>query len=1493
MLVLFLSVIGLKGMAQPLLVENFDYTIGTLLTDNGWTAHSGAGTQPIDVTTGLIYSGYAGSGVGGAALLDNTGEDDSKLITPVTSGTLYCAFLTNVTTGTAGYYFNLGANATAFAARVFVKPSTTVGKINFGLSNSSTAAYATVPTDFDPGTSYLLIIKYNVATTGEASLWVLPSGVPATEVAAGTPELSISGGGQASIDRVCLRQYSSSQSMVVDAIRLATTWADAVAPSGGLTPPTLNADITSNNVDNNIDITFTDNPTWRAAVTDVVIDGTPLTALDYTLTAGNLRLLPSVGNPLLTTAGSKNVSVAATGYNYSTVVQQINAGAISAGNSTAVINPDLALNSTSTVTCTALDTYNNPISGYTFRADIQIFNLNTALTEVYIVDGVNYSSTPAPVNLTTATNASGVATFTITIPPVVNLNDGIDVQVQTSTGTNVGTDFFYTPTAPVVQITGIDPGTNPVQTSSLNNVLYRSAIQVINDAVTLTSVTTATGGTYLASDIAASGFKLWISTDATFSITDTPIASASSTSTGSGESLAFTGFSQVFGVGTNYLFVTADITSGAVPGRTVSASQNSDGNFTFNAGATITGSSYTPGNLHSIMLAPVVTELVIPKYIGSKTAASSNNARTPIAMCVQIDNLLPSTAYDLKFGLGLTSDAATLYGAGNIWNGTTFGTSNLLNAFTTNASGSSGPVWIFVQPTGNSSRFDAGQIHDLRLGFVEAGGAMPSAPNFVGTKTITALDIAVTPRTPELTDDGAFIKGVSGAAVSGKYTLVYDNVAGTGDPLFSYQARIANPTNTTQSELPLAINDVYTQSGTSVVGDFPAIVPIGANNPNGVRRIEFRNADNTIFNFNTNATGDWGVDANTTAIIRREVMTINATNSPLISVDPSSLNNFQTLPGTPSASQSFTVSGDFLTAGVTVTSSTTNFEISTNDVSFSPSVTLPASGGNLVGEPVMVYVRISATASIGAVSGTLTCTSTGATAVNVSLDGTVIAPEPTNHATGFAATAPDYSSITLTWLDNDGAQPADGFLILANTSGTFTDPVDGTPETNDPNLADGSGVMNVAHGVQTYTWAGLDPATPYYFTIYPFTNSGTAINYKTTPAAPTATATTQSYVLPLASWTFDATEPAPNTPTSIAANFGTQLTATFYADGTNGSSLWLSSASNPELTAFSGTTTNDPRIASPIAGNAIALANSSANGKTVVFKFSMTGYQDPIFSFATRGTSTGFNLHQWAWSTDNVTYTDFGTNTVNNTSSWLVRSLDMSGIDQLDQAANVYLRLTVTGSTGTTGNNRLDNIILNATPATPTTKTLNMTVLLEGLYLSAGTMRKAQGDVGDQYPGTVADQVRIELHDGSNYSNMVHFVDNVNLNQNGTLSTSIPSTFSGNYYLTVVHRNSIVTTTASPVSFAGSVITYLFDAQSKAYGDNLLSMGDGYFVLYAGDVNLDGYVDTGDVTLIDNDQFDFASGYLQTDANGDGFVDTGDITIIDNNQFNFVGAILP
>ncbi|MBK9358779.1 MAG: PKD domain-containing protein [Bacteroidales bacterium] len=192
-----------------------------------------------------------------------------------------------------------------------------------------------------------------------------------------------------------------------------------------------------------------------------------------------------------------------------------------------------------------------------------------------------------------------------------------------------------------------------------------------------------------------------------------------------------------------------------------------------------------------------------------------------------------------------------------------------------------------------------------------------------------------------------------------------------------------------------------------------------------------------------------------------------------------------------------------------------------------------------------------------------------------------------------------------------------------------------------------------------------------------------------------------------------------------------------------------------------------------------------------------------------------------------------------------------------------------------------------------TEQTLNLTVFLESLYNGNGSMRKAQGASGDQYPDNTADQVTIELHNASDYSIIEHTAQDVNLNTAGQISITVPGARNGNYYITVRHRNSIETTTKQPVSFVSSLITYSFDGPEQAYGNNLLQMIDGHYVIYSGDVNLDGIIDTGDITPVDNDAGNFATGYLSTDVNGDGTVDTGDMTILDNNAASFIGEMTP
>ena len=111
-------------------------------------------------------------------------------------------------------------------------------------------------------------------------------------------------------------------------------------------------------------------------------------------------------------------------------------------------------------------------------------------------------------------------------------------------------------------------------------------------------------------------------------------------------------------------------------------------------------------------------------------------------------------------------------------------------------------------------------------------------------------------------------------------------------------------------------------------------------------------------------------------------------------------------------------------------------------------------------------------------------------------------PEPSNYPTNFAA-AVNGVDVTLTWTDATGSQLPAKYLVLAST-GNITVPTDGTP------VANSDMAQNVNYGVQTVTFSGLEGGQTYHFAIFPYTNSGSNIDYKTDGTYPTANATTDN-----------------------------------------------------------------------------------------------------------------------------------------------------------------------------------------------------------------------------------------------------------------------------------------------------------------------------------------------------------------------------------------------
>lgn len=133
----------------------------------------------------------------------------------------------------------------------------------------------------------------------------------------------------------------------------------------------------------------------------------------------------------------------------------------------------------------------------------------------------------------------------------------------------------------------------------------------------------------------------------------------------------------------------------------------------------------------------------------------------------------------------------------------------------------------------------------------------------------------------------------------------------------------------------------------------------------------------------------------------------------------------------------------------------------------------------------------------------------------------------------------------------------------------------------------------------------------------------------------------------------------------------------------------------------------------------------------------------------------------------------------------------------------------------------------------------------------------------------------------------------MNLNTAGQATINIPSNYSGSYYITILHRNSLPTVSANPVSFSGTVVNYAFSTPAgMAYGNNQRNIS-GTYVIYGGEVVQDGLIDISDMIEVDNFSASAANGYLPADVNGDGLIDLTDMIIVDNNSSQTVSIRTP
>lgn len=268
-----------------------------------------------------------------------------------------------------------------------------------------------------------------------------------------------------------------------------------------------------------------------------------------------------------------------------------------------------------------------------------------------------------------------------------------------------------------------------------NVVLQRYDMAVTTADATLTGLTVTTAGTYVAADL--SNLKCWYQTSTTFNSGTATLLSTKSTSLGSGSQVFPSFTSQAITSGnTGYIFVTADIASGATNGNTINIASNAFSNISFSSGTKTGTDPVAAGGVQTITVAVPDIALSSPAASAANiTVGTTNNViyRFDLAITTATPSLTGVTI-NTSTGSNVSGDLTNL----KCWHqtSTTFnsGTATLLSTKTTSlAAGSQ------VFPTFSSQSLTTGSTHYI---FITADVPLTATPNnTIIVSAITTSDL--------------------------------------------------------------------------------------------------------------------------------------------------------------------------------------------------------------------------------------------------------------------------------------------------------------------------------------------------------------------------------------------------------------------------------------------------------------------------------------------------------------------------------------------------------------------------------------------------------------------------------------------------------------------------------------------------------------------------------------------------------------------------------
>jgi DNA/RNA endonuclease YhcR with UshA esterase domain len=374
---------------------------------------------------------------------------------------------------------------------------------------------------------------------------------------------------------------------------------------------------------------------------------------------------------------------------------------------------------------------------------------------------------------------------------------GTSLMLNTGSGlTDIVTGITFSGLYPVINISAPPASNTYIFQGDNNMVLQRFDLDVMDRDAILDTLIVATTGTFVSNDIKTNGFKLWLSTDATLDANDSLLSTKPSSGPGM---LQFNLPGIVLDSATKtYLFVTADISSSATDGATISVYYTPFRNIIFRNGTKTGTDPVTPGGTKTIVTAGTAilnASSLIP--FGNIPVGSTSPEQV---FTISGINLSPASGNVIivpptGFQISLTS-------------GSGYTGSNLPKSYT---GGSLSPTNIYVvfKPTTYSTynsniTIGGGGASSVNIPVsgtgVSADVTPPAVDTAYATSTTTVLVIFT-----EAVDTSAINKAnyqfyggitISTIVRSPQFTSVTLNLATAMTPLNTYYLRVANISDT-------------------------------------------------------------------------------------------------------------------------------------------------------------------------------------------------------------------------------------------------------------------------------------------------------------------------------------------------------------------------------------------------------------------------------------------------------------------------------------------------------------------------------------------------------------------------------------------------------------------------------------------------------------------------------------------------------------------------